>query len=59
VQKFIYFSNLKGSQQLKGETNILYRLFTCKVRYFKTLFVIILMIMMKTPNVKGSKSPQL
>jgi len=26
-------------------TNILYRLITCKVRYFKPLFVIILMIM--------------
>jgi len=31
--------------QLKGETNILNRLITCKVRYFKPLFVIILMIM--------------
>jgi len=30
---------------LKGETNILYRLITCKVRYFKPLFVIILLIM--------------
>jgi len=30
---------------LKGETNILYRLITCKVLYVKPLFVIILMIM--------------
>jgi len=30
---------------LKGDNNILYRLFTCKVRYFKPLFVIIWMIM--------------
>jgi len=30
---------------LKGETNILYRLITCKVRYFKPLFDIIVMIM--------------
>jgi len=31
--------------QLKGETNILYRLITCKVRYFKPFFVTIGMIM--------------
>jgi len=30
---------------LKGETNILYRLSTCKVRDFKPLFAIIVMIM--------------
>jgi len=32
--KFIYFS-----------VKLIYRLITCKVRYFKPLFVIILMIM--------------
>jgi len=37
---------------LKAETNI-FRLITCKVRYFKTLCVIILMITdMKTPKSK-------
>jgi len=38
VQKFIYFN-------LKGETNILYRLITCKVRYFNPVFVISFVIM--------------
>jgi len=37
------FTSLKFN--LNGETNILYRLITCKIRYFKPLFVIILMIM--------------
>jgi len=37
--------NLIWRQNLKGETNILYRLITGKVRYFKPLFVIIVMIM--------------
>jgi len=36
--------------QLKGETNILYRLITCKVRYFKPLFVIIFMIDLQFMN---------
>lgn len=38
LQKFMYFN-------LKGETNIWYKLITCKAIYFKPLFIIILMIM--------------
>jgi len=37
--------NLFQQFNLICETNIYYRLITCKVRYFKLLFVIILMIM--------------
>jgi len=47
LKKLEYGAKVHLFQQinLKGETNILYRLITCKVRYFKPLFVIILMIM--------------
>ncbi len=52
VHLFQYFN-------LKGETNILYRLITCKVRYFKPLFDIIsidyCVQLMKTPNSKSQK----
>jgi len=37
--------NLLQELNLKNLTNILYRLIACKVRYFKPLFVIILLIM--------------
>jgi len=37
--------NLFQKFNLKGETNILNRLITCKVRYLKPLFVIVLMTM--------------
>jgi len=44
--------HLFQKSNLKGEVNILYRLITCKVRYFKPLFVISMIQLMKTPNSK-------
>jgi len=38
--------------QLKGETNILYRLITHKVRYFEPLCVIILITAYENPKFK-------
>jgi len=47
LEKLKYHAKAHLFQQfnLKGETNILYRLMTCKVTYFKPLFVIIVLIM--------------
>jgi len=47
LEKFEYCAkdHLFQLFNLKGEINILYRLISCKVRYFKPLYVIILMMM--------------
>jgi len=54
LEKFEYCERVHLFQyfNLKGKTNILYRLITSKVRYFKPLFVIIWLTAYENPKLE-------